>query len=332
MRRVLFLLVLLFASTFSFGQIIIQTTSSADSISYGEVVTVDYKISITDNSEVKSIDFTPIHNCLNFIYEMSPGELDSLMKIEVVDGGAFKITNEKLILTSENTKGKLPLEGSVQLRVTSIGGGMIPKPIVTTENNVSDFVFDAPMLFVNPKGNGEINPDHGIIEENWKWTDLLKYVYFLIAIALVLLFAYYTFKKMTKEQDKYIIEKEKIKPPADKVALEALTILKGKELWQNGEVKQYHTELTKIMRQYIEDRYSVQALEMTSSQLNRELNKQGIDKNIVLRFNDILQIADKVKFAKGSAGPEINTRFLKEAFEIVAETKEIINENEGEND
>ena len=49
--------------------------------------------------------------------------------------------------------------------------------------------------------------------------------------------------------------------------MNGLEKLKGEKLWQAGKVKDYYTELTDIVRIYIEERYGVQAIEMTTEEI-----------------------------------------------------------------
>lgn len=92
--------------------------------------------------------------------------------------------------------------------------------------------------------------------------------------------------------------------PAHVLALEELAILKEKQLWQQGRLKEYYTELTDILRRYLERRYSVMALEETSQEILSALRNLKLTPRVVERMEGILLRADLVKFAKHR--PEMN--------------------------
>ncbi len=317
-------LILIFFSLMSFGQLSVAVSASSDTINFGDEVLLTYKLNIPEGVDVTSLDFTPLKECLNLVHDQSPTELDSIMDVDVLDGGPFKIDNNNLIVTKDKLNGVIPISGTIRARVSSIGVLDLPRPILGHLSGVKEMLLGSPRLFVKPLGAMEdINPNWNIIEEEISWRDYLKYLYILLGLAALGAAIYFVRPYLKKEKEVIVIEVPEEKPPADVIALKDLDILKSKELWQNGDTKGYHTELTRIMRQYIEDRYEIQALEMTSSQLKKEMNLKVMNSSIVSRFDDILQIADKVKFAKGDAGPEINIQFMEEAYNIVAETKEI---------
>ena len=82
-------------------------------------------------------------------------------------------------------------------------------------------------------------------------------------------------------------------------ALMQLEKLRVKKLWQAGKMKEYHTELTAILRKYIEDRFRLMAMESTTGEILEDLeDKTGIGKECRETLGKILSMADLVKFAK----------------------------------
>jgi hypothetical protein len=80
-------------------------------------------------------------------------------------------------------------------------------------------------------------------------------------------------KKKKEEAQPVVIE------PAHVIAFRELERLKGEKLWQAGEVKKYYTRLTEILRQYLENRYGVFSLELTTSETLEALVKTGFRKD-----------------------------------------------------
>jgi hypothetical protein len=92
-------------------------------------------------------------------------------------------------------------------------------------------------------------------------------------------------------------------PPYDE-AIERLQKLDNKLLWQNNEVKKYYSELTEIVRAYVERELKVPALEITTHELVEILSDfnqaKTIDtsKETIKKLKALLSEADLVKFAK----------------------------------
>ena len=94
--------------------------------------------------------------------------------------------------------------------------------------------------------------------------------------------------------------------PPHVAALEALTELEGRKLWQNGHAKRYHTELTDILRTYIGRRFGVAALEMTSDEILGALDGRLAEgqQSSLSGLKQVLKLADLVKFAKYEPLPD----------------------------
>lgn len=104
-------------------------------------------------------------------------------------------------------------------------------------------------------------------------------------------------------------------------ALEALAGLRDKALWQRGEGKAYYTELTDILRTYIERRYSVNTLERTTREILADLKLCGLPADAMARLKATLELADMVKFAKYNALPTENEQAMSNAELIVRTTQ-----------
>ena len=152
------------------------------------------------------------------------------------------------------------------------------------------------------------------------WWGILRWV--LLALAVIGLFvgAYYGVqwyrKHFLKEEE--VIEPELLRP-ADEVALEKLDEIKAQKIWKDGKVKEYQTELTDVVREYIGRRFEVQSTEKTSDETLRAM-KPLIDKELFAKLSKMLQLADLVKFAKCHTTPDENEQALSTAYEFVKET------------
>ena len=129
--------------------------------------------------------------------------------------------------------------------------------------------------------------------------DWWKYILGLLVLAGLGVAGYWYFKKHQKER----IEEEIYKTPIEK-ATSLLNNLEKKELWQRGEVKEYYSELTDIVRNYIEEAIEIPAMESTTSELIEGLKvasrkkKMKLSQETIENLFVVLKQADLVKFAK----------------------------------
>ena len=147
-------------------------------------------------------------------------------------------------------------------------------------------------------------PIKSIQTEPLVYDDFKPYVIWVILALLLLgLFIYYL--KTRKKPEIKEIESINTLPPYEE-ALEKLQELDDKLLWQNNEVKKYYSELTEIVRVFIEKELEIPALEITTFELISLLSDYNTPKNInitketVRKLNALLQEADLVKFAKST--------------------------------
>jgi hypothetical protein len=138
-----------------------------------------------------------------------------------------------------------------------------------------------------------------IVPANEGISDWWKYLLVLLLIAGFGALVYWYIKKRQKEK----IEEEIYKTPIEK-ATSLLNNLEKKELWQHGEVKAYYSELTDIVRNYIEEAIDIPAMESTTSELIEGLKtasqkkKMKLSKETIDSLFMVLKQADLVKFAK----------------------------------
>jgi hypothetical protein len=151
--------------------------------------------------------------------------------------------------------------------------------------------------------------------------ELKYYILGLIILALFIwwLVRYFKNRKVAPEPES-IWEKPEI--PAHIAAISSLEQLKAMKLWQQGKVKEYHVRLTDIVRHYIEKRFNVGAMEMTTSEIMHALEPVSNIDSVRPDLLSILQLADLVKFAKGEPLPNENDHSMSLAFDFVHQTKE----------
>lgn len=153
------------------------------------------------------------------------------------------------------------------------------------------------------------------------WQDYLEYLYIPLLICLVLiLIGLAVFFILRKRQKGYFFTPKIILPP-HVVALEGLDKLKESKLWQKGMEKQYYTELTDILRRYVDQRFNINAPEMVSDDIIAAVHLATDTKSATEGLSQILKLADLVKFAKYTPFGDENDLSLVNAYLFVNQTK-----------
>lgn len=165
----------------------------------------------------------------------------------------------------------------------------------------------------------------------WEWLKANVWSVVLTFLLLLLLsiglYYYLQYLKKPKEEKPAFIPKAS----ADQVALKQLEALQSKKLWESGKVKEFHVELSHILREYVENRYQFRALELTRQEILALLSRvNNINRSLVEELDQYLLLSDLAKFAKVLPNAEENTQSTKFAFRFIEETKfeEIAEEKE----
>ncbi|MEZ4886499.1 MAG: BatD family protein [Chitinophagales bacterium] len=169
----------------------------------------------------------------------------------------------------------------------------------------------------------EIRDIKDIKEMPFTWQDAVPYVLMGLVLLLILGGLFYWWRK---RKQKLATATAYIPPPrpAHEIAIEKLRGLEDAKYWQQGEVKKYYSELTNIVREYLEGRYSILALESTTEEILQDLQQKDFDTELWKKLKEMLQTADLVKFAKAKPSIEKHAQYLTDAKEVVRITKKTI--------
>ena len=186
----------------------------------------------------------------------------------------------------------------------------------------------------NPIGTADLIAPMGIkdiVHEELLMEDVLPYILGVVLIGGIAFLAWFGYKKSKNRSIKPVIQK--VVQPPHIVAARLLQELNAKQLWQQGKVKEFYSELSHILRGYLEDQFTMPALENTTDELIDILQKRQFDENIVGRIKGLLKTADLVKFAKVEPGSDTHDRLWRAAVDIVELTKpKPVVENVGNNE
>ncbi len=108
--------------------------------------------------------------------------------------------------------------------------------------------------------------------------------------------------------------------PAHEIAYEELEWLESSGLLGQGRIKEYHIEVSDIIRRYLEGRYAIRAPEMTSREVLEQLADTDVAWDVHDRFTAFLEHCDLVKFAKHRPSPTACALIVPDARALVDAT------------
>ena len=149
---------------------------------------------------------------------------------------------------------------------------------------------------------------------------LLLWPWALLALALAGL-GYWWFRRRGSGREADSAGPPEPARPAHEIALEALDRLAASPLLERGRIKQYHIEVSRIVRAYIEGRYRIWALEMVTPDVVSGLAHAGVDPGTRTDFQRFLEACDLVKFARWRPDAGTCRRTLADARELVERTR-----------
>jgi hypothetical protein len=210
--------------------------------------------------------------------------------------------------------------------------GPIPALFVSENKQKIDTVFsNAVLLYVNtlPVDTAEaFMPIKATKQMPYPWREVLPTI--LIALAALLLIAaliaYLIYRRKKKKA-----KAEKVKTPLEffEEALQKLEDLDRQKLWQKDQIKEYYFSLSETLRNYLEGRFGVNAMEMTTDEIIRAVHDQT-NEGLKKKLNEILSQADLAKYAKFKPMGDENMRMIKMAKDFVLHTKPKVVKEENE--
>jgi hypothetical protein len=174
----------------------------------------------------------------------------------------------------------------------------------------------------NPKGIDDMLAPMGIkeiVQEEMTMEDVMPYIIGVVLIGGMAFLSWFFYKKWKNRDIKPVIQKV-IQPPHI-IAERLLQELNAKQLWQKGKTKEYYSELSHILRGYLEDQFTMPALESTTEELIGILQKRQFEEKVIGKTEYLLKTADLVKFAKVEPAMEVHDRLWQDAVDIVEATK-----------
>lgn len=240
----------------------------------------------------------------------------------------LQIVQQPTIDTIQNTDDNIDI--SINYTVTSFEDTLIyipPFPFIIQKDTVwsnalSIKIIQPFKIDTTQQKLADIKP---IYQPPFDWKNLFKRIILIILIIAIILVAIYYTRKYLRQKDKQPkkVESDGITITAYQEAILALNKIKEEKQWRiQAQTKQYYTQLTDILRKYIENTYRINTLEMTSDEILHHIRpciKKEHD-TIFQILKEILTLSDLVKFAKWAPREQENEISLTNTYQFVEQT------------
>lgn len=302
--RLIFLLLLIIIS----GQVNAQrlrATASLDSsqILIGDQVKLTLEIEYPDNIK---IEFPQVPDTIqNLIEVLGRSPVDTL---EIESENLQKLIQIITITSFDSGSYQIPpfwFTFDMNGLIDSISSNSVALHVVSMEVDTTMGPTDIKMPYGAPVTLKEVIP----------------HILGIILLGAILFFVFYLIKG--KKNNKPFLIAQKPKEPAHITAIRELERIKEEKLWQKNEIKQYYSEITEVLRNYMENRFQIPAMEQTTDEIiqifiNRTdlLNEKSFS-----NLKQILSLSDLVKFAKYKPSTDDDNMTLINSFFFVNDTK-----------
>ncbi len=175
----------------------------------------------------------------------------------------------------------------------------------------------------------EVKPLKGQINYPLTFREVLPYLAGALALAALIALGIIFLPKLFRKRH----AEEKPKDPPHIVALRELEKYRSDKYWAPGHQKAFYSGITDIVKIYIDERFAIDAPEMTTGELFSELKgREGITPEMYDALKDLFERADYVKFAKYVASDRDNAAALPLCVNFVTSTYQAQLEKEGGKD
>jgi hypothetical protein len=280
---------------------------------FAQEITVKASTDTTDYMIGDHIQYSLVIEMNKNVYTINPFFRDSLKNIDIIS-----ISDP---IAEENETGKSIKYNCVLSRFDSAEVTIPPIKIEyrTKGDSALKFALSNPVTFSVHRMAVSIKEEIKDIKPPIRLFNYLFIIYIVIALLILAIgyFIYWRYFK-NKPQEEIKIKVEKI--PLHKLTLQKLDKLEHEELWQKGFIKDYHSRITDIIREYFEKQFMLPALERTTTESLKLLSKHPQGVKVLDTTAQFLNNADLVKFAKYTPLEIVNQEMMTQAKDIVMKT------------
>lgn len=240
-----------------------------------------------------------------------------------MDLAPFEVLDARMLPT-ETQGDRTSVTAVLSLAVFELGELVIPSfdvTVVAADGSTETLATDRYGIEVVTVGADETGDIRGIRGPLSIAISALR-VALLVALGLLLaVLAYWLFRRLRRSREGGDRPAPRVPArAAHEVALEALARLESSPMLDRGQVKEYHIEASDILRRYVEARYGVAALEMTTWEIIEGLERAGVEPGVLEGLRRFLDQCDLVKFAKVRPGADVSLDVLRLGRSLVEES------------
>ena len=139
----------------------------------------------------------------------------------------------------------------------------------------------------------------------------------VLSVLTLVLLVTLAVKVILRLRHKEPLDPESLKPAHERAMLE-LGRLEARALLSEGKAKEFYSELADILRRYLDRRFQMETLELTTFEILKNLKENEFDVRLTEKIKELLEHSDLVKFAKFIPPPssaDTMTDHLKEVVE-----------------
>lgn len=307
MKRIL-LYILLFTLHSSFfvqnasAQVTVDAKLDSAAMFIGQRIGIQLEVSADKGKAVELPHYDSLQNIVPGLEFMCATPVDT----EYVNEGKRMILRSKYYVTSFDTA--IYYIPPFQVKV----GG---KTYQSKNLAMKVFTFDIDTTKVD-----QIFPIKDVMQPPFEWSEWRVVLWLsVIAVIIALILIYVAIRlKDNKPIIRRIKLKQRVAP--HKAAMQKIEHIKEEKLSQSEDPKEYYTQLTDTLRQYMKERYGFNATEMTTGEIVQHLSDVN-DPEAIAELRELFETADLVKFAKYVTLINENDRNLVSAIEYINQTK-----------
>jgi len=163
----------------------------------------------------------------------------------------------------------------------------------------------------------DIKPIVDPFDPGMDWRIVMLYIIAGLAVIAMLVVGFLLWRRYSKNKKVQLLEQPVLTRPYWEIAIENLAQLQKDDLPNKGEVKEYYSSLSNIIRLFVSDQFEIDALELTTEELAEVLNRKSLKTYAGQILFHILELSDSVKFAKYKPDASDHEKAMSVAYEFI---------------
>lgn len=218
--------------------------------------------------------------------------------------GDFEVRNFSQTKDQELKDGKFLRELKYVLAVYATGEYEIPSITVKCKVEGENIELKSSPIQIKVKPVPNLSTDKDNVREvkpvvvppvdytKWKWATAISAI--VIILLIIIIYLYRKFKKKAELGEIGLVPSR----PIDEITLEELDRIAKSDLLDNNMIKQYYTQVSDAIRNYLSVKFKFDAIDRTSSEIMQILSEKNLEASTYKLIDNFHTESDLVKFAK----------------------------------